>query len=1045
MVSDSLPHPLLSSATSSDLAEVICVLNANGAIQFATPAAAQFFGYDMPNIIGRSALRFVDADTYSETIQRWGAMRDDPTNSLNEMHLTMVAANGRRIPIRATVWRLPSSKEFLLVLHLVEYLQDRLQTLYSILNNVSGRLAVSAVLDTVQREVFRLIPSSVCTVYVIESDKTVRIREYDQTHLRDYKAPLDTIFAFETTRIICDTGQPVIIADTACDPRGLALAEASPKRTIRSWLGVPLLHHDQFIGELNLDSPQPNAFTAQDAELALALAGQLASVVFHARQFEAEQRRSKRYSVLNDISQAISRLDLDNVLELVYRKLTELMDTSTFFIGLYDAEAETVQLVGGYDHGKKSPDILQRADAGITGQVLHARASLIVRDSRIEGLPNVRIVHNNEIPRSVLMMPLITQDELVGVISVQSYKPNAYAPEDVDMLNTIAGTVATAVRNARLYDQTVERFAALGTLHQLSMELATVQEPGEIAQRVTRAALNLLKASAIRLCVCDHVHHDDMQQDKISVWSAYAAHDPGPMHVESCGISALHLLLRQVHDTGQSVLIMDMAGEPVLQREFDTPWLVQAAAIYPIQRGDHLFAVLSLLYAEPTFFRQDMLRTLDLLALEAATAFQNARYLDTLRGQLAEVTALQDLARRISTLRSLHGVLATTVQALHAVYQCKSAWVALLDKERAVVSIAAAVGLDAAYMEKAQFKMGEYVVGHVVAAGEPVYVPDTRRDRQFRVIDPSVRSVMVVPLTVHGNTLGALGIDSTLPNTFEAGHERMLNIAGGQIAATIETIHLLEQSRERADDLVTANRVLQEQDELRQELVHQVSHDLRSPLQLVYGYAEMLSQGMLGDMNEAQIDVLDKMMTRAHAIEMITRDIMAAKNISRDMLDLQPVELNALCQQAVIDLKLLNENRPELHFETALAPGKLLIEADYVRLSRVLDNLLGNAAKFSPEGGLITLRTERSYQLETGKDCAVIRISDQGIGIPTDKIPFIFESFYRVQKKTFEGSGLGLYIVQQIVNAHYGAIQVESELGVGSTFIVTLPLLAEGE
>jgi PAS domain S-box-containing protein len=577
MVSD--PHTLLSASPHSELAEIICVLNANGAIQFATPAAAQFFGYDMSAIIGRSALRFVAPDNHHETLQRWAAMRDNPANTRDQMHLTMLAANGRRVPIQATVWRLPHHEGFLLVLHLVEYLQDRLQTLYSILNNVSGRLAVSAVLDTVQREVFRLIPSSVCTVFLIENDTVVRVREWNQIELRERRVPLGAIFRFETTQTICETGRPVIITDTTTDPRGLALEDASPDRTIRSWLGVPLIHHDQFLGELHLDSPQPAAFTHQDAELALALAGQLASVVFHARQFEAEQRRSKRYRVLNDISQAISRLDLGSVLELVYRNLSQLIDTSTFFIGLYDAEAETVQLVGAYDHGQKSPDVTQRANEGITGQVLRTRTPLIVQNSDVEGLPKGVIVQN-EIPRSLLMMPLITQDELVGVISVQSYESNAYTPDDVEMLDTIAGAVATAVRNARLYDQTVERFAALGTLHQMGLELATAQEPGEIAQRVTQAALNLLKSSAVRLCVCD-----DPQHNRTTIWSTYArgsaypAADPGPVRVESCSVSGLHPLVIQVRDTAQSVLIMDMASQPVLQREFDTPWLVQAAAI----------------------------------------------------------------------------------------------------------------------------------------------------------------------------------------------------------------------------------------------------------------------------------------------------------------------------------------------------------------------------------------------------------------------------------------------------------------------------------
>jgi GAF domain-containing protein len=552
-----------------------------------------------------------------------------------------------------------------------------------------------------------------------------------------------------------------------------------------------------------------------------------------------------------------------------------------------------------------------------------------------------------------------------------------------------------AVRNAQLYDQTIERFAALETLHQMSLDLATVQKPGEIAQRVTQAALDLLKPSAVWLCLCDDLQEEAQfspQPNEIRVWTAYASGDPSQPRVESQPVARLHALITQVRETGQSVLIMDMANEPVLQREFETPWLVQAASIYPIQSGDQLFAVMALLYAEPTFFRQDMLRTLDLLALEAATALQNARYLATLRRQLSEVTTLQDLARRVSELRSLDAVLHNVVHTLQDIYQCKSVWVALLDKDRTMVSIRAATGMKLEYAEQLHFPVGEHVAGRVVETGEPVYVLDTHREPRFRIIDPSVRSMMVVPLTVHGRVLGALGMDSIMPNAFVEGHKRILNIAGGQIAATIETIHLLRQTQERAEDLSAANEILKEQDKLRQELVHQVSHDLRSPLQLVYGYADMLHGGFLGDVTSSQMDILKLMMKRIKAIELMTRDIMASKSISTEILELEQIELNAMCQQAIVDIRLLNQGRPDLHFETALNPGNLVVEADPVRLRRVFDNLLVNAVKFH--------RTAADHAAHRSDPKTGRAIIDQRRDRNSrGQTPLIFESFSRWNRK----------------------------------------------
>jgi PAS domain S-box-containing protein len=145
MVSDSLSHTSLPLPTDPAWAEVICVLNSEGAIQFATPAAARFFGYDPAEIVGRPALPFVAPDTYPATIQRWAALRDDPTIHSDQMMLTMITANGRRIPIRATVWRLPNQNEFFA--GATGRIQDRQKRLFD-LNNVSGRLAINPVLDT---------------------------------------------------------------------------------------------------------------------------------------------------------------------------------------------------------------------------------------------------------------------------------------------------------------------------------------------------------------------------------------------------------------------------------------------------------------------------------------------------------------------------------------------------------------------------------------------------------------------------------------------------------------------------------------------------------------------------------------------------------------------------------------------------------------------------------------------------------------------------------------------------------------------------------
>jgi PAS domain S-box-containing protein len=1001
-------------------------MDRRGVIRFATLAAAHLYGYEPDEVVGRSALRFVAPDSIDYVRERWLAFCSDPSKPSDEMSITIVSSTGHRIPVRASAWRLPGRNDFLLVHHVSDRLRDRLETLYSIQAAVARAPDLDELLDTVLREIDRLIPCGTSTIFIVERSGSVHARRWHGQGVHDrpglaqeYRPDL------ETARLVRETNAPLIINDCEHDPRWVGL---SSRRPVRSWLGAPLSHHGEFMGELDLDSPEPNAFTQEDAELAHALAIQVAAALRNVRQLHDEQHRAERYRALSEVSQAISQLGLRSVLELVYRKVSSLMDTSTFFIGLYDQEADLIRLVGWYELGEPYPEVTQRASEGLAGLVLRTRQSLIIPDSAREPIPEIAI-QRGEMPRSLLMLPLVTQDEVVGVVTVQSYVPDAYSPDDIDMFETMAGAVATAVRNARLYDQAIDRLNALETLHRLSLDLSSVQDPDEIARLAARAALELFKPDEARLVVGQEPGGDS------KTWIGQR----DSAHIDLCATGATGRLVEQACQTGQPVTASDPDGRPDLQAEFDTAWPIQAAAACPILRGDHRLATLVLLYRQPTFFRRDMLRTLELLCHQTATALENARHTVSLRRRLNEVCALQDLAREVSGLQSLDDILETVVRTLRDVYQCKSASLALVDHEAQEVVVKAAAGIEPEYVERGRFKLGEYVAGRVAVTGQVIYVPDTAADPHFRVVDPGVRSLMVVPLTAHGRVIGTLGIDSTFPNAFSPDHERVLTIAGGQIAAAIETVRLLQEARERADQLAEANARLEAQDELRKDLVYQVSHDLRSPLQIVYGYAELMRDEILGPLTPSQKDALALIAKRSKSIERLTKDIMVARPISRDMLDLHPLNLTEMCRQALVDAQIIRQSSGCV-FKAELLSEDLIVEADYDRLNRVFDNLIDNAVKFSPDGGTITLKTAR----DASGGCALVSISDQGIGISEDKLPYVFERFYRGDKafrQRFGGSGLGLYIVQQIIQAHNGQVWAEGREGVGSTFTFALPLV----
>jgi signal transduction histidine kinase len=405
------------------------------------------------------------------------------------------------------------------------------------------------------------------------------------------------------------------------------------------------------------------------------------------------------------------------------------------------------------------------------------------------------------------------------------------------------------------------------------------------------------------------------------------------------------------------------------------------------------------------------------------------------------VSALQDLARQVSASQSLDDVLQIVVRTIKEIYSCKSAGIALVDPDENKVIYRAAVGVKAEYFQQAVFDIGEGIAGQVVAGGEPIYVPDTYADRHFRIIDPEVRSLLAVPLTTHDQVIGVLSIDGAFPQAFTPEHERLLSIAGGQIAAAIETIRLLQETRERAAELAQANANLNALDDLRNELVQNLSHELRSPLALVRGYAGLIHGGELGPVTEEQIDALEIIDEKAASITRMINDILSLEQIRADSMEECPLDIIDLGQRALEGARLIYQDRP-VTFENHLPDGTCIVMGDRDRLNQVLDNLIGNAVKFSPNGGTITISgtyNERDQRIE-------ISVIDQGIGIPAAKLPHIFERFYQADrsiKHRFGGAGLGLSIVRRIIEAHNGQIWVESQEGKGSTFTMSLPIVTE--
>ncbi|UHA72447.1 two-component system histidine kinase PnpS [Paenibacillus sp. 481] len=233
---------------------------------------------------------------------------------------------------------------------------------------------------------------------------------------------------------------------------------------------------------------------------------------------------------------------------------------------------------------------------------------------------------------------------------------------------------------------------------------------------------------------------------------------------------------------------------------------------------------------------------------------------------------------------------------------------------------------------------------------------------------------------------------------------------------------------------------------MRSEFVANVSHEIKTPVAAVKGFAETLMNGAMNDPDTAQ-SFLRIIYDESERLNRLIGDILELSKIESKKVPLQfsPVHMSSFLEQTT---EMLQQAAETKHIEVLLQTDEeMYLEADEDRLRQIVLNLLSNAINYTPEGGHVKIS---AYPLDVAAngDYEQIRltISDTGMGIPKKDLPRIFERFYRVDKarsRSSGGTGLGLSIVKHLVEAHRGHIQVESESGLGTTFTIELPVLQD--
>ncbi len=584
-----------------------------------------------------------------------------------------------------------------------------------------------------------------------------------------------------------------------------------------------------------------------------------------------------------------------------------------------------------------------------------------------------------------------------------------------------AHTTASAQLTA-LYEEARQRGEALELLRQASLRVTASLASERVLHAILEYALRLVKADDAHI----FLYNGERLHFGAALWD-------GEIHHVPLAPPGEHGLTYTVARSGERVVVHDVRHHPLFQ---DASWDGAIVGL-PLRVGQQVIGVMNIACHEPHTFTEHELRLLELLADQAAIALRNADLYEAANRQLKELTLLHAVANACAEATDEDRLIERVTELIGHTFYPDHFGVLLLDEEGdALYFHPSYQGIPEA-LRSLRIAVGQGIVGTVAQHRRPWLVNDVASVPVYIETTPGIQAELCVPLQTQERLLGVINAESRRRHAFTANDERLLTTLAGQLATAVERIRLFAESQTRNAELERALARARELEEIKNRFIQNVSHELRTPLAIIRGYAELLENGALGELLPQQQQPVAIIHRRVRMlvsmVENLTSILVAeSKNLRREAVDMV-----VLASDLLADFRA-NAEREGLTLQDEIAAEEALVSGDSVYLRRVLDNLLGNALKFTPAGGTISLR------LWTEPQDVVIEVADTGIGIPADKLPHIFERFYQIGDRAEQrcrGYGLGLALVKEIVEAHGGQVTVESAVEQGSVFRITLPLL----
>jgi signal transduction histidine kinase len=385
----------------------------------------------------------------------------------------------------------------------------------------------------------------------------------------------------------------------------------------------------------------------------------------------------------------------------------------------------------------------------------------------------------------------------------------------------------------------------------------------------------------------------------------------------------------------------------------------------------------------------------------------------------------------LNSKSDIDDLLTYIIREAAALTESEAASILLLDRKTRQLRFKAASQMQPEMIDM-PVPLSNSIAGAIITNNRPLIIDDVGKDPRWnpdvsQAIEFRTRSILGVPMHDMDRPMGVLEALNKQEGNFTYEDVETLAILADLAGVAVERARLIEELRQ-------ANTELNELDQTKSSFIALASHELRTPLSVILGYVSFLR-------DEATLETaeqLDYVMTAAIRLRSLIQDMLNFQYTAagENKLNLKQVDCVEMLQE-IVDSRDETAIAKQQSITINLPAAKIPVFVDMGMIEVVINNLLGNAIKFTPQGGHIEIA------LSTKADEVWFTVSDDGIGIPSDKLERIFTRFYQVEdhmRRHYEGMGLGLAIAKELVELHHGRIWVENKQPKGSKFFVALPL-----